>query len=106
LKTHLKQGLDVAFTIDGPRGPIFRVKPGPVWLARKTGHPLLCLHAEPGKFWTLKSWDSFRIPKPFSEVFMVLGEPLYLDENITPETGLEMYQKKMDELKSICEPSD
>ncbi len=37
----LEEGVDCAFTIDGPRGPRYVAKPGPVMLARKTGCPVL-----------------------------------------------------------------
>ena len=40
----LEEGLDAAFTIDGPRGPRYVAKPGPVMLARRTGKPIYVFH--------------------------------------------------------------
>ena len=70
----------VAFTLDGPRGPARVAQPGAVWLARETGNPVLPLHLEASSHWTLRSWDRTQIPKPFSTVAMVLGEPLYVSK--------------------------
>src|SRR5580765_2655749 len=56
----LEEGADCAFTIDGPRGPRYVAKPGPVMLARKTGCPILVFHigVERGKTFE-KTWDHF-----------------------------------------------
>ena len=40
----IKEGKHVAFTIDGPRGPRYVAKPGPVILARRTGSPISVFH--------------------------------------------------------------
>src|ERR1700676_1124652 len=54
----LEEGLDCGFTIDGPRGPRYVAKPGPVMLARKTGCPVMVFHIGLERAWTLeKSWD-------------------------------------------------
>ncbi len=56
------------FTVDGPRGPRGVVQPGVVWLARATGHPIVCLNTEAARSWTVNSWDRAQIPKPFTRV--------------------------------------
>ncbi|HXB20726.1 MAG TPA: lysophospholipid acyltransferase family protein [Candidatus Solibacter sp.] len=68
MKQELDQGNPVAFTIDGPRGPIYVAKPGPIWLAKKSGHGIVCFHIAVERAWILKSWDRMMIPKPFSRV--------------------------------------
>jgi len=72
----MKQGRPAGFTLDGPRGPARVAQPGAVWLAGATGNPLLPFHLEASRHWTLKSWDATQIPKPFSTVALVVGEPL------------------------------
>jgi len=62
------EGRRVAITADGPRGPKFVAKPGAVQLAQLTGSPVGAFYVLPQRAWTLKSWDSFMIPKPFSRV--------------------------------------
>lgn len=64
----VESGLPVVFTADGPRGPIYQTKIGPVKLAQLTGQPIGSFYVLPERAWTLNSWDRFLIPKPFSRV--------------------------------------
>lgn len=68
LKDVLAVGLPVVFTADGPRGPIYQTKIGPVKLAQMTGEPIGSFYLLPERAWTLNSWDRLLIPKPFSRV--------------------------------------
>jgi lysophospholipid acyltransferase (LPLAT)-like uncharacterized protein len=68
LKDVIERGLPVVFTADGPRGPIYQTKIGPVKLAQMTGQPMGCFYLLPERAWTMRSWDQFLIPKPFSRV--------------------------------------
>jgi lysophospholipid acyltransferase (LPLAT)-like uncharacterized protein len=70
MRRELEQGWAVAFTIDGPRGPRFVAKPGPVLLARATGAPIVAFHIAVEKAWILNTWDRSMIPKPFSRALM------------------------------------
>jgi lysophospholipid acyltransferase (LPLAT)-like uncharacterized protein len=71
----IKAGRPAGFTLDGPRGPARVAQPGAVWLAAATGNPLLPFHLEASSFWSVRSWDRTQIPKPFSTVALVVGEP-------------------------------
>lgn len=75
----MKQGYSMAFTIDGPKGPRYEAKAGPILLAKKTGNPLMPFVMECKSFWTLKSWDRLQIPKPFTRANLIIGEPIYVD---------------------------
>ncbi len=99
----LEEGRDVAFTVDGPKGPVYRAKPGPVQLARRTGAPILPFHAEVERRWTLRSWDGFRIPKPFTRGVLEFGEPVQVPPGSSLEEGLERLQSRLDELRSRAE---
>jgi lysophospholipid acyltransferase (LPLAT)-like uncharacterized protein len=76
LKRDMAAGLPAGFTVDGPRGPARVSQPGAVWLAKATGNPILPFHLEANRHWTLHSWDRTQIPKPFSTVALVIGEPV------------------------------
>jgi len=71
----MEQGRPAGFTLDGPRGPARIAQPGAIWLARATGNPVLPFHLESSSHWTTNSWDRTQIPKPFSTVALVVGEP-------------------------------
>lgn len=103
LKRCIRQGRDVAFTADGPRGPAYKLKKGPVWLSRKTGASMLPFHIQPKSFWSLKSWDGFRIPKPFSRVLVKIGRPLTILPGQDEASGMEQVQSEMDRLRHECE---
>jgi lysophospholipid acyltransferase (LPLAT)-like uncharacterized protein len=68
LRAEIEQGGLGIFTADGPRGPIYQAKLGPVKLAQRTGKSIGCFHLHPEHAWTLRSWDRFAIPRPFSRV--------------------------------------
>jgi len=74
----LEEGLDCAFTIDGPRGPRYVAKPGPVLLARNAGLPIHAFHVAVERAWVLNSWDRFMVPKPFSRVLLRVSGPLHI----------------------------
>jgi len=64
----IESGRTAIFTADGPRGPIYRTKMGPIKLAQLTDAPVGAFHLEPEHAWTLHSWDRFLIPKPFTRI--------------------------------------
>ena len=68
LKHVIETGGAAIFTADGPRGPIFKTKMGPVRLARMTGARIGAFHLQPEKLWTIRSWDRFMVPKPFTRI--------------------------------------
>jgi lysophospholipid acyltransferase (LPLAT)-like uncharacterized protein len=87
----LRRKRDVAFTIDGPRGPRYVAKPGAVWIASRTGNAIFPFHIAPERKWVLDSWDQFQIPKPFSRVLVMMGAPIYVKEGAS-EPELEQSQ--------------
>lgn len=70
MRRDLEQGWTVAFTIDGPKGPRYVAKPGPVLLAKATSAPMVAFHIAVEKAWILRTWDGCMIPKPFSRALM------------------------------------
>jgi lysophospholipid acyltransferase (LPLAT)-like uncharacterized protein len=70
MKSHLEKGLAVAFTIDGPRGPKYVAKPGPVLLSRTAALPMAAFYVAMDRAWVLNTWDRLVIPKPFSKALV------------------------------------
>jgi lysophospholipid acyltransferase (LPLAT)-like uncharacterized protein len=75
-RKRLRQGLTVASTTDGPRGPLYVAKPGPVLLASRSGVPLVAFHIALENPWILNSWDKLMIPKPFSRALLCMSRML------------------------------
>lgn len=83
---NVKSGIPGALTVDGPKGPAHVVKAGIVELARLAQCAIVPMSPYPSKFWVIKkSWDQFRIPKPFSKIVIAIGEPFFVDESITKD---------------------
>jgi lysophospholipid acyltransferase (LPLAT)-like uncharacterized protein len=85
LSAVLSSGCDVVITPDGPRGPVYELGPGLVFLAQKTGAEVLPMNLEYSSCWRLKNWDRFIIPRPFSTVRVTFGEPVRIAETVNPE---------------------
>jgi lysophospholipid acyltransferase (LPLAT)-like uncharacterized protein len=68
LKDVLESGKTAIFTADGPRGPIYQTKMGPIKLAQMTGAPIGVFHLQPEHAWVMNSWDKFLVPKPFTRI--------------------------------------
>jgi lysophospholipid acyltransferase (LPLAT)-like uncharacterized protein len=85
LRREMAAGHPAAFTLDGPRGPARVAQPGAVWLAKATGNPVLPFHLEAARHWTLNSWDRAQIPRPFSTVALVIGEPFNVPSDADEE---------------------
>lgn len=96
LRRALDQGWTVAFTLDGPRGPRYKVKPGPVALARSSGVPLTMFHAAVDRAWVLNTWDRLIIPKPFSRVLIRFGKLIVVPTDATDE-DVERYEQQLQE---------
>jgi hypothetical protein len=85
LRRALNDGWTVAFTLDGPRGPRHKVKPGPVGLGRSSGLPLSMFHVGVDRAWVLNSWDRMMIPKPFSRVLVRFGKLIPVPQDASDE---------------------
>jgi lysophospholipid acyltransferase (LPLAT)-like uncharacterized protein len=81
----MEAGKPAGFTLDGPRGPARVAQAGAVWLSKATGNPVLPFHLEADRHWTINSWDQTQIPKPFSTVALVVGEPFVVPEDADDE---------------------
>jgi lysophospholipid acyltransferase (LPLAT)-like uncharacterized protein len=72
----------LAVTPDGPRGPRRVVQPGVVYLASRTGLRIVPIGVGYRRPWRVGSWDAFAIPRPFSRVRCIFGEPLAVPNGI------------------------
>jgi len=93
MQTELESGHAVAFTIDGPKGPMYVAKPGPVLLARVSGLPIVCFHVALEDPWVLtRAWDRFMIPRPFSRALLRISRLIHVPPDAE---DLDPYQTSM-----------
>src|SRR5688572_22987416 len=90
----MQNGSLAGFTVDGPKGPKYEAKAGPILLAKKTGNPILPFVVECKSFWCLKSWDQMHIPKPFTTANVIFTAPIYVEANVSDDE-LELKQTEM-----------
>ncbi len=85
LSQTLASGRDVVITPDGPRGPVYELGPGIVFLAQKSGAAVVPVNIEYSSCWRLKSWDRFILPRPFAKVHVIIGSPHHVELSDTPQ---------------------
>lgn len=84
----------VAFTIDGPRGPRFVAKKGPVLLARTSGAPITAFYVAVQRAWGLNTWDRLVIPKPFSRILVRVARKIFVPSD-ADDAAMERYHAEM-----------
>lgn len=99
LKRVIERGVPAIFTADGPRGPIYETKMGPIKLAQLSGAPIGAFHLEPERAWIVNSWDSFLIPKPFTRI--VVSWVRYT--HVAAELADEQFERARLELNAAIE---
>jgi hypothetical protein len=97
----LKTGQNVSFTPDGPRGPKYKMKKGPIQLAAKMQVPLIPVAVNYSSFWEAPSWDGFQIPKPLSLITLNVGEPIRIPSDISDEEEKEWQSFVEKRLKDV-----
>ena len=90
----IKNGIDVAITPDGPRGPRYEIANGIIAIAQKTGADIITCSIKSSKFWRLKSWDKFIIPKPFGIINFYMSSPFCIN-GLEMEEARELIKLKM-----------
>jgi len=85
LKRIIENGRTAIFTADGPRGPIYETKMGPIKLAQLTGAPIDVFHLQPERAWVMNSWDRFLVPRPFTRVIVSWAKGVTVPADIAPD---------------------
>lgn len=91
----LKSGNDIAITPDGPRGPRFSIADGIVAISQKSKAKIVVFNCRPTKYWQMKSWDRFIIPKPFGTIEFFIQEPLDISSLDMEEAKKLIHEKMM-----------
>ncbi|MEN6356202.1 MAG: lysophospholipid acyltransferase family protein [Armatimonadota bacterium] len=89
----LKEGKVLAYTPDGPKGPPKKVQQGTVYMAKRSGCPVLPVGVACKPCKRLHSWDSHMVPMPFSRAVIAFGDPMYVPENMDESKAAEMIEK-------------
>jgi lysophospholipid acyltransferase (LPLAT)-like uncharacterized protein len=93
-------------TPDGPQGPRFRVQPGVILLAKKTGFPIVPVTYSGDRIKIFHSWDRFILPYPFSTVQIIFGNPLEVPSDGKRPEEQEIMLRLQDEMQRITSQAD
>ena len=99
----VKRGANAFINPDGPDGPPYVVKPGVVYIAQKMGGRLLPSAAFTATKYTLKRWDRYSVPLPFSRIAIVMGEPVPAPRDGDPEIIAQMLTEAMHQATADAE---
>jgi lysophospholipid acyltransferase (LPLAT)-like uncharacterized protein len=103
----LLAGIPVLFAVDGPRGPRNQVGRGVATLSQNRRTPILPTLVLPSHRWFLKkTWDRFQIPKPFSTVRLIFGDPILPREGEESEALRRRVSEAMNALEREFDPGE
>lgn len=88
----LKQGENIAIMVDGPRGPLHKVKPGVIALAKEANVPIVPVHWYSPNFTFIKfpSWDKMSSPIGPCWLLNIYGDPIYTDGKTDEQIAKEI----------------
>ena len=89
----LKEGKNIAITVDGPKGPPFKAKDGVIFLAQKTGAVVIPACVKFETFFQLNTWDRLVIPYPFTKAQLLVGKEI----RVSPEDAIEDKRMELEE---------
>jgi len=96
-------GYSLAITPDGPRGPIYTIQPGIIFLAQKTGLPIVPVACKMTNKLITGSWDKLEAPLPFGKCAYLYGDPIYLSRSDDPQKAKETLRLALNKLTEQAE---
>jgi lysophospholipid acyltransferase (LPLAT)-like uncharacterized protein len=102
----MQAGYNASMAVDGPRGPIYKVKPGVFELSQLAGAWIAPTGvAISSSFVFQKSWNKARLPKPFARIIVSFGKITRIksdEEARSPHLAEELARQ----LSGACEASE
>jgi hypothetical protein len=96
LLVEAESGCDIGMTVDGPRGPLHVFKVGAVYLASRSGLPIVLIASSYHRYWRLKTWDRFQVPWPFTWGVVRTTAPVSVPPDLD-EAGLEAWRQRLEQ---------
>lgn len=96
--THMRENHDVIYglTVDGSKGPRYRMKTGGIVIARECGKPIALVRTWYKRCLRLNTWDRMAIPLPFNEIRYYLRGPYYVPEDANTAEGLARFRLQLE----------
>jgi len=100
----LEEHHSIGITPDGPRGPKQRAKAGVAQMAIMAQAPVVALSVTADRYWQLRSWDGFTIPKPFARVQIIVSPPLSPPAKESDKNAVETFRTAIEREMLIEHP--
>jgi lysophospholipid acyltransferase (LPLAT)-like uncharacterized protein len=96
---HMSARDDVIYglTVDGSKGPAYRMKTGGIVIARECGKPIILARVWVKRCFRLNTWDRTAIPLPFNRISCYLRGPYFVPEDAHSEDGLEAFRDRLED---------
>lgn len=86
---------NIGVTPDGPKGPVYSVQDGLIFLAKKTGCPIIGTAGNFKNKFIFRSWDNFIVPLPFTEGHVEFSKSLYYDSKLSFEENKKIIRQEL-----------
>lgn len=96
LAAKLREGYDLGLTVDGPRGPKYVFKPGPLEISKLSGCAVVPVAVSSKRHWVFTSWDALELPWPFTKVSVLFGHPTV----VSSAAGLDEIEQKRQQIEN------
>jgi lysophospholipid acyltransferase (LPLAT)-like uncharacterized protein len=96
--THMKttSGVIYGLTVDGSKGPAYRMKMGGVLIARECGKPLALVRTWYKRSVRLRTWDRMAVPLPFNVIKYYLRGPYFVPADANTDAGLARFRLQLE----------
>jgi len=101
-----RSGYKVGHIVDGPQGPLGKIKPGLISIAQYADLPIVPTITSGQNRWVFRSWDRFMVPKPFSRVIIRFGQAIYVPGEMDTDKFEAIRLKVEQQLKDLYEDTD
>jgi hypothetical protein len=96
---------DIAFAVDGPKGPGFKPKSGVIFIARKTGRPIIPVSSSARRKKLFNNWDKFLLPYPFNRCAVVYGKPIFVSREDNIDEKAEELEIELNRITDVADKS-
>ncbi len=84
-------------TVDGSKGPAYRMKTGGIIIARECKKPIVLVRTWYRRCLRLPTWDRMALPLPFNVIRYYLRGPYFPPDNADTQTGLDAFRLKLED---------
>jgi len=97
--THMRTHDQVIYglTVDGSKGPAYRLKTGGLIIARECGKPVILARTWYKRCLRLPTWDRMAVPLPFNVIRYYLRGPYLVPDDAGNAAGLERFRERIED---------